>query len=152
MSLEGNEKGKNYHNYQTITDRTFQFSIRIINLCNFLNTQSSTAQLIANQLFRSGTSIGANIEESQATQSKKDFIHKRQISLKEARETRYWLKLLISSKMVSENRINLILDKCEQLIKIIAKTIVTAKANINNNEKVKQYDYYSMDRNGESSS
>jgi four helix bundle protein len=137
MNLEGSEKGKNYGNYQPITDRTFQFSLKIVNLCNFLNTQSSTSKLLANQLFRSGTSIGANIEESQAAQSTKDFINKREIALKEARETRYWLKLLISSQMVSENTVDLILDECEQLIKIIAKTIVTTKENINNNKKVK---------------
>ncbi len=72
MELGENERQKSYQNYQPITDRTFEFSLRIINLCNFLNSQSPTSKLLANQLFRSGTSMGANIEESQAAQSTKD--------------------------------------------------------------------------------
>ncbi|MBN4000844.1 four helix bundle protein [Nostoc sp. LPT] len=75
----------------------------------------------------SGTSIGANIEESRSAESDRDFISKQSIALKEAKETRYWLKLLIKSEMMSEEKILSLLDECEQLIKIIAKSIITTK-------------------------
>ena len=87
--------------------------------------------MLAAQLFRSGTSIGANIEESRSAESDKDFISKQSIALKEAKETRYWLKLLIKSEIISESQIDNLLDECEQLIKIIAKSIVTTKEKLN---------------------
>lgn len=113
----------------SIPDRTFEFAVRITRLCNHLDKQPGTSRLLASQLFRSGTSIGANVEESESAQSQKDFISKRQIALKEARETRYWLKLLIKSEMIPANKVNQLLDECEQLMKIVAKSIVTAKEN-----------------------
>ena len=120
-------------NSQTsITDRAFDFAVRITKLCTFLDKQAGTPRLIAAQLFRSGTSIGANLEESQSAQSSKDFISKQEISLKEAKETRYWLRLAIKSEILPESKISSLLDECEQLIKIIAKSIVTSKSNLNN--------------------
>jgi len=88
-----------------ITDRTFDFAVRIINLCQALDEKPGTARTLSNQLIRSGTSIGANVEESQAAQSKADFVHKLEIALKEARETRYWLRLLIAASLFPENRL-----------------------------------------------
>ena len=70
-----------------IFERTFNFAVRITKLCNYLDKQPGTPHLLAAQLFRSGTSVGANIEESQSAESGKDFISKQSISLKEARET-----------------------------------------------------------------
>ena len=115
-----------------ITERTFQFAVRITKLCNLLDQQPGTPRLLANQLFRSGTSIGANLAEWQSYQSTKDFISKQEISLKEARETRYWLRLLIETNMIESERIAKLLDECEQLIKILAQSIVTSKKKLNN--------------------
>ncbi|WP_375475031.1 four helix bundle protein [uncultured Nostoc sp.] len=115
------------NNHIPISDRTFEFAVRISKLCSYLDKQPGTPRLLAAQLFRSGTSIGANIEESRSAESDRDFISKQSIALKEAKETRYWLKLLIKSEMMSEEKILSLLDECEQLIKIIAKSIITTK-------------------------
>ncbi|MFZ4666730.1 MAG: four helix bundle protein [Prochlorotrichaceae cyanobacterium] len=84
---------------------------------------------LAQQLLRSGTSIGANIEESQAAESTADFIHKLSISLKEARETRYWLLLLSESELVKNSRLQPLLNELEEVIKIIISLIVSKKRN-----------------------
>ncbi|MHC5933434.1 four helix bundle protein [Nostoc sp.] len=117
-------------NHIPIPDRAFEFAVRITKICSHLDKQPGTPRLLAAQLFRSGTSIGANIEESQSAESDRDFISKQSIALKEAKETKYWLKLLIKSEMMSEAQVRNILDECEQLIKIIAKSIVTTKAKL----------------------
>ena len=115
-----------------ITQRTRQFALRIIKLCQFLDKQSSISRTLAQQLLRSGTSIGANIEESQAAESTADFIHKLSISLKEARETRYWLLLLSESELVKNSRLQPLLNELEELIKIISSIILSKKkGNIN---------------------
>ena len=116
-------------NRLSIPERTLEFAVRITRLCNHLDKQPGTSRLLASQLFRSGTSIGANVEESESAQSKKDFISKRQIALKEARETRYWLRLLIKSEMIPPNKIDQLLDESQQLMNILAKSIVTAQEN-----------------------
>ncbi len=117
------------NNYAKIPERTFNFAVRITNLCNHLDKQPGTPRLLASQLFRSGTSIGANGSESESAHSKKDFIVKREIALKEAKETRYWLRLIIKSEIIPSEKVSKLLDECEQIIKILAKSIVTAKEN-----------------------
>jgi four helix bundle protein len=72
---------------QSIPDRTFQFAVRIVKLCQHLEESGGVSRTIGKQLLRSGTSIGANVQEGQAGQSKADFISKNYIALKEARET-----------------------------------------------------------------
>jgi four helix bundle protein len=74
-----------------ITDRTKLFAIRITKACCFLDEKPGVYRTLSKQLFRSGTSIGANVREAQSAQSDKDFLHKLEIALKEARETQYWL-------------------------------------------------------------
>jgi len=73
-----------------LLERTFEFAVRVVNLCRNLDKSPGASQTLARQLLRSGTSIGANIEEGQASQSKADFISKYSIACKEARETHYW--------------------------------------------------------------
>jgi len=70
-----------------IAERTFQFAVRVVHLCQFLEKNGGTARTLSSQLLRSGTSIGSNVAESQSAQSRKDFISKLEIALKEARET-----------------------------------------------------------------
>ena len=91
-------------NHKPITERTEGFAIRIIKACVFLDEKPGVLRTLSKQLLRSGTSIGANCHESRSAQSDKDFINKLEIALKEARETEYWLKILIKSELVCARR------------------------------------------------
>lgn len=84
---------------------------------------------IASQVLRSGTSIGANVEEAQAAQSKRDFVSKVAISSKEARETKYWLRLIKESK-ISNNNIDELINECEDLVNILTRIVKTSTGNI----------------------
>src|SRR5437870_13608300 len=88
-----------------IRKRTFDFAVRIVSLCSYLLSKPGVRRTLANQLLKAGTSIGANIEEAQAGQSRADFISKNAIALKEARETHYWLRLLIATGVLPESRL-----------------------------------------------
>lgn len=106
-----------------IVNKTFNFSKEIIKL--YINLKNDKIYELASQLFRSGTSIGANVEEAQAAQSKKDFIAKLSISAKEARETRYWLKL-IDETNISEVDVKPQLNEINEIINILTKIIKTS--------------------------
>lgn len=107
-----------------ILDLTFEFSIKTIDL--YVKIYKYNLSAINFQLLKSGTSIGANVEEAIAAQSRKDFISKLSISLKEARETRYWLRLLERSKIVPIDFSDY-LKNIEVIIKILSKIIITTK-------------------------
>lgn len=110
-----------------IRERAFAFAVRIVKLCRFLEKNSDVGKTVINQLLDAGTSIGANLEEAIAGQSKADFIHKSSISLKEARESNYWLRLILATSSFEENVKNGIeeLEKESSIIaKIIGKIIV----------------------------
>ena len=111
-----------------ILDRTFKFSARIIKLANNL-PKNPAGFAIANQIVRSGTSIGANIQEAQSAPSKKDFANKLSISLKEARETGYWLDLIVESELVGKSRIVSLRQECEEVIKILVSSLKSIKNN-----------------------
>ena len=83
-----------------ITDRTKQFAIRVIKASVFLDEKPGVLRTLGKQLLRSGTSIGANVREAQSAQSDRDFLSKLEIGLKEARETEYWIEILIESGTV----------------------------------------------------
>jgi len=112
-----------------ITDRTFEFSVRIIRLCQYLEKQGRVSRTLANQLLRSGTSIGANTEEAQAGQSKADFIAKMSIARKESRETLYWLRLLKATNLVDENMIIELIKESDELVRILTSIVKTAQTN-----------------------
>ncbi|RAM51824.1 MAG: four helix bundle protein [Hapalosiphonaceae cyanobacterium JJU2] len=112
-----------------ITQRTFNFAVRIVNLCKVLDENPGVGRVLYKQLLRSGTSVGANVEESQSAQSKADFINKLEIALKESRETSYWLKILIATNIIEENRLLPLLAENQEIIKIIAAIIVKTKQN-----------------------
>ncbi len=76
---------------------------------------------------KAGTSVGANVEEAQAGQSRPDFISKNSIALKEARETHYWLRLLIAAKILPENKLAALRDEAEELKRILGSIVVSAK-------------------------
>lgn len=110
-----------------IQEKSFEFSLIIIKLYQKMIDQNE--YVLSKQLLRSGTSIGANIEEATAGISKKDFIAKMSISSKEARETRYWLKLIDKSDLV-EIDVNEELKLVEDLINILTSIVKTAQKNI----------------------
>ncbi|HEX8847271.1 MAG TPA: four helix bundle protein [Pyrinomonadaceae bacterium] len=110
-----------------IEKRTFDFSIRIVKLCQHLDERQGVGRILGRQLLRSGTSIGANVEEAQAGQSKADFISKYAIALKEARETLYWLRLLAATKILPAERLSELETESEELMRIIGSIIVSAK-------------------------
>ena len=103
----------------SITDRTKSFAIRIVKACSFLDEKPGVLRTLSRQLLRSGTSIGANVRESQSAQSDKDFIHKLEIALKEARETQYWLEILIESELVEKRKFELLLQEANEIGKIL---------------------------------
>ena len=105
-----------------IQNKSFSFALSIIDLYKKLNKQNEF--VISKQLLRSATSIGANVEEAIGAQSRKDFIHKLSIAAKEARETRYWLKLLNESHLTNENCTQY-LEKINEIIAILTKIIKT---------------------------
>lgn len=109
-----------------IQTKSFDFSLMIIELYKSLVDQREF--VISKQLLRSGTSIGANIEEAIAALSRKDFIHKLSISNKEARETKYWLRLLKKSTLTYIDVTNQ-LDEIQQIINILTSIIKTTKEN-----------------------
>jgi four helix bundle protein len=94
-----------------------------------LGRSPGAPRTISNQLLRSGTSIGANVEEAQAAQSRKDFVCKNSIALKEARETRYWLRALIASEVMTEEPLPSLLRESDELCRILGAIVVKAKAN-----------------------
>lgn len=113
-----------------VMNKSFDFAIDIIELYKTLKAKNEF--VISKQLLRSGTSIGANIEEANAAQTKKDFVTKMSLASKEARETRYWLQLLNKSKLVDHNYKNY-LNKIDELIRIITSFVKTAQSNLSNN-------------------
>ncbi len=106
-----------------IRERTFEFATRIVRLCRALEKSPGVSRTLANQLLRSGTSVGANIEEAHGSHSKPDFIAKMSIANKEARETNYWLRLLAASDVVPLDNLTDITDESNQLVAILT-TIV----------------------------
>ena len=106
-------------------DKALAFGVRILRLSQLLEEQKQS--IIAKQILRSGSSIGANISESEYAVSNADFINKLQIARKEANETRYWLLLLFEAKLLEEKLFNSISADLEVLIKILAVSVMTAK-------------------------
>lgn len=111
-----------------IKDKSFRFAIRVVNLCKYLKTEKQE-YILSKQLMRSGTSVGANVRESQNAESKADFIHKLAISQKEADETLYWLELLKETDYITREEFNSLESDANELLKIIRSIIITTKNN-----------------------
>ena len=109
-----------------IKSRTFEFSVQIIELYKYLQIDKKE-YMLGKKLLRSGTSIGANVEEATAAQSKKDFIAKMSISLKEARETNYWLRLLKRTGYIQKNEL---IKESEEIMNILGAIIRTSRKNL----------------------
>jgi len=111
---------------EDISDRLVDFSVRIIRLVNAL-PKNLVGKHVAGQLLRSGTSPGANYEEARGAESQADFIHKLRITLKELRESFYWLKVIKKAELLHLERLEDISKEASELSNIIAKSILTAK-------------------------
>ena len=110
--------------------KSYAFALRIVKLRQFLSKESADPD-ISKQVLRSGTSIGANVEEAMGAQSRKDFKHKLAIAYKEARETHYWLRLLKDADFIEVSSAESVLHDCEELLKLIGSTLVTLKKSEN---------------------
>lgn len=110
-----------------LVEMSLEFSVEIINLVRQLKAKHET--IVANQIGRSGTSIGANIHEAQYAQGKKDFISKLEIALKEASETGYWLELLYRTNYIDEQQYKALSTKCASLRVMLITSCRTAKEN-----------------------
>lgn len=101
-----------------IREKSFAFALSMIELCQQL--KASHEYVISNQLIKSGTSIGANVEESVSAESRKDFLHKLNLALKEARESHYWLRLLDASDAYAPFDVSGQLAAAEEIVKLLA--------------------------------
>ena len=119
-----NDKDKIY------AQKFMDFSIRIVNLCKYLNEQKNE-YVIAKQILRSGTSIGANHREAIYAETDLDFIHKLAISQKECNETKYWLELLKATGYLNEEQFDTLYADAEEIMKMLTASILTAKRKLN---------------------
>lgn len=111
-----------------IQKKSFEFAIRVVKLCKFLRNNGKE-YVLSKQLLRSGTSIGANVEEAIGGQSRGDFVAKLSIAYKEARETGYWIKLLKETGYLSFEQYNSLFTDIDEIVRIIGKIQKTVRSN-----------------------
>jgi four helix bundle protein len=109
-----------------LRDKSYAFAVRIINLSKYL-VEEKREYILSKQVLRSGTAIGASINEAAYAESNADFIHKLSISLKESQETHYWFSLLKDTEYITFEMFNSIDNDCEELIKMLTASIKTSK-------------------------
>jgi four helix bundle protein len=113
-------------NSAAVQEKSFRFAVRIVNLCRYLQTERKE-YVLSKQLLRSGTSIGANIAESQQAQSRADFVNKLNVALKEAYETNYWLRLMSETQYLKTQEFESIIADCKELEKLLIAIVKTSK-------------------------
>lgn len=111
----------------TVEEKSFDFAVRIVKLNRYLNEKKEF--VLSKQLLRCGTSIGANVSEAQFGQSKADFCAKMHIALKEANETRYWLRLLYATEFLEHNQYESIRKDIDEIISLLSAICKTAEQN-----------------------
>ncbi len=114
---------------QDIKDRTLEFSVRMVKFFKSDVVKKNVPLPIADQLLRSSTSIGANVEEAYGSYSQKEFASKMSISCKEARETLYWLRVIVKSELVSEHLLSNLIDEANQLVAILTTIMKRTREN-----------------------
>ena len=110
-----------------ICARTFAFAVRIVQLCGALGRHGDVGRKLGNQLLRAGTSIGANVEEAQAAVSRREFHCKITIALKEARETCYWLRLLVAAEVMPTNTLRPLQAESNEIKLILGKIAASTR-------------------------
>ena len=109
-----------------IEQRTFQFAVRIVRLVNAI-PHTTAGHVMARQLVRSGTSVGANVEEAQGAQSKKDFARRMNIARSEAREVLYWLRLLGETETIKRELLADLAKEADELVRILTTIVKRAR-------------------------
>jgi four helix bundle protein len=109
-----------------LSDRLLDFAVEVIKITDAL-PNTVAGRHVGGQLIRAGTSCGSNYEEACGAESRSDFAHKMSIVLKELKESRFWLRLISRTEMLTSNHTEPVLDECQQLCAIVAKSILTAK-------------------------
>lgn len=109
-----------------LSDRLLDFAVEVIKIANVL-PNTVAGRHVGGQLIRAGTSGGSNYEEACGSESRSDFAHKMSIVLKELKESRFWLRLIRRTKMLDFKQTDPVIDECEQLCAMVAKSILTAK-------------------------
>lgn len=114
-----------------ILNKSFEFSIRVVKLYKYLCDEKKE-YVLSKQLLRSGTSVGANINEAQAGQSKKDFIAKMSIASKEARESKYWIDLLIKTDYLNEDNkhVQTLVNEIDEIVKLLTSIVKSSQKEI----------------------
>ena len=128
------ELDKNIKNNQLLY-KTFLLALEIVKLYKYL-TKEKHEYVMSKQMLKAGTSVGANSNEAVAGQSKKDFIAKLSIAMKESSETRYWLYLLVFSDYLTEKEIKKALNLLRESMNLIGSSLITSKQNLENEKKV----------------
>jgi four helix bundle protein len=119
-----NEQCKN----NVLREKSFAFAVRIVKLYQYLCSEKKEF-VLSKQILRSGTSIGANVEEAQGGVSKADFSNKIAIAYKEAKETHYWLRLLHATKYIDQQFFQSILEDCDELCRLLFAVLKTTRIN-----------------------
>ena len=112
-----------------IRDKSFNFAVRVFKLYRFL-CDNQKEYVLSKQLLRSGTSIGANIEEALQAQSKRDYLSKMNIALKEAYETLYWIRIFHATELLDDKQRDSIFADCNEIIKLLVSIVKTTKQNM----------------------
>ena len=120
------ENGELIFMENAIYQKSFQFAIRIVNLCKYLQ-EDKKEYILSKQILRSGTSIGANVAEAQHGQSRADFASKLNIALKEAAETDYWLRLLHETEYLNKTQFNSLIADCDEIERLLVSIVITSK-------------------------
>ncbi len=123
--MNNDESGK--ERGDDLTERLLDFAVRVIKLVNAL-PKTYVGKHVGGQLMRAGTSSGSNYEEARGAESRADFIHKLGVVLKELKESRFWLRVIRRTEILTPRRIEPLIEECKELIAIIAKSIMTAKS------------------------
>ena len=110
----------------TVKFKSYDFAVRIVKLCKYLQAEHKE-YVLSKQLLRCGTSVGANVAESQQAQSRADFISKLNIALKEASETEYWLRLLRDTDYLTQVQFNSIMHDCDEVKSLLVKIVKSSK-------------------------
>lgn len=120
-----------------ICERTFDFAKRIVLLYRKADRRNDGSRTLYRQLLRSGTSVGANVEEAQGGQSRADFLSKMQIACKEARETHYWLRLLVATDLAASDDVNDLLVETNEIVAVLTTIVRKTKENTEKTGKAK---------------
>ena len=110
-----------------IQEKSFEFAVRVVRLCRHLDDTPGVARTLSRQLIRSGTSIGANVEEAQGGQSRADFLSKMSSAHKEARETLYWLRLLIATEILSKKKLEPLVSEANEIVAMLTSIVKSTK-------------------------